>query len=101
LVYAVKTADASKACALLSSGAAAYDALTHLGADKGGKTVGVHGVGGLGQCAIKVAKQMGNKVIAFSSVAEKKGLAEMFGADEFCLIEDAESRKKLAGACHI
>lgn len=101
MVYAVKTADASKACALLSSGAAAYDVLTHLKANNGGKTVGVVGVGGLGQCAIKTAKTMGNKVIAFSSTAEKQGLAEMFGADEFCVIQDAEARKKFAGKCDI
>ena len=44
---------------------------------------------------------MGNKVVVLSSNADKKDKATAFGADEFCLITDAEGRKAHAGKCNI
>lgn len=89
------------ACALMNSGTTAYDALVNWKADKGGMTVGVVGVGGLGQSVIKTAKHFGNKVIAFSSNAAKETIAKGYGADNFSVISDAEGRKALAASCNL
>ena len=48
-----------------------YSPLKHWGADKGKKTIGIIGIGGLGTMGIKLAKALGNEVMAISSSANK------------------------------
>ena len=48
-----------------------YSPLKHWGADKGKKTIGIIGIGGLGTMGIKLAKALGNEVMAISSSPNK------------------------------
>ena len=50
---------------------------------------------------IKIAKAMGHNVIAISTTAAKKELAESKGATGFVASQDPESIKALAGKCNI
>ena len=51
-----------KAGPVFCSGITMYSPIKHWGAAKGGKRVGVVGVGGLGQMGIRLAKALGNEV---------------------------------------
>ena len=64
--------DKTKAAPILCAGITMYSPINHWGASKGGKTVGIMGVGGLGTMGIKIAKACGNKVVAISSSDKKK-----------------------------
>src|SRR5581483_3242791 len=60
-----------------------------------GETVAIQGAGGLGLCAIAVAKERGARVIAIDGVSQRLQAALAFGADEivdFREIETAEAR---------
>ncbi|CAH6719890.1 NADP-dependent alcohol dehydrogenase 7 [[Candida] jaroonii] len=54
-----------------------------LNGDGKGKTVGIIGIGGLGHLAIKFAKALGAKVVAFSRSNSKRDDALELGADEY------------------
>ena len=56
---------------ILCAGITMYSPLKHWGADKGKKTVGIIGIGGLGTMGIKLAKALGNEVMAISSSPNK------------------------------
>ena len=45
--------------------------------------IGILGLGGLGQMGIKLAKEMGNTVVAISSSARKEKEAYIMGADRY------------------
>ena len=62
-------------------------------ATTGGKRVGIVGVGGLGQMGIRLAKAMGNTVVAISTSPNKKATSMEIGADEFVISKDPESLK--------
>lgn len=61
-----------KAGPLLCAGITMYSPLAHWKCKEGGKVVGVVGIGGLGTMGIKIAKAMGNKVVAISTSAKKE-----------------------------
>jgi uncharacterized zinc-type alcohol dehydrogenase-like protein len=65
-----------------------YDPLKHWGATAGGKTVGIVGIGGLGTMGIKLAKAMGNRVVAISTSSAKEEMAKKKGADDFIVSTD-------------
>merc|ERR1719367_1530040 len=65
------------------------------------KTVGVVGIGGLGTMGIKLAKALGNDVMAISSSANKESLAKEKGATMFACSKDPESMKAQAGKCDL
>lgn len=64
--------DISKASPILCAGITMYSPLNHWGCTAGGKTVGIVGIGGLGTMGIKLAKALGNEVIAISTSAKKE-----------------------------
>ncbi len=70
----------AEAAPLYCAGLTAYRAVKISGA-RLGDTVAVWGVGGLGQCAIQIAKALGARVIAVDLGTAKLDLARKLGAD--------------------
>ena len=75
-----------------------FTPLVNYGADKGGKRVGVVGIGGLGQMGVRLAKAMGNTVTAISTSPSKEAAAKEIGADNFVVSTDPKSLKAAAGS---
>ena len=80
------------------AGITMFTPLVNYGADKGGKRVGVVGIGGLGQMGVRLAKAMGNTVTAISTSPSKEAAAREIGADNFVVSTDPESRKAAVGS---
>jgi alcohol dehydrogenase (NADP+) len=76
---------------VLCAGITMYSPLRVWGAIAGGKRVGIIGVGGLGQMGIRLAKAMGNRVVAISTSPAKEAAALAMGADAFIVSAAAES----------
>lgn len=93
--------DIQKAAPILCAGITMYSPLNHWGCKEGGKTVGIVGIGGLGTMGIKLAKALGNEVIAISTSAKKEQLAKDKGASALCVSTDPESVKQFAGTCDV
>jgi len=83
---------------IMCAGITMYDPLKHFGCADGGKTVGIIGIGGLGSMGVKLAKALGNKVVAISTSENKKDLALQKGADAFVVSTDPESMKASASS---
>lgn len=79
-----------KMAPVLCAGITTYDPLVHNGVTSGWR-VGVLGLGGLGQMAMKLARKMGATVVAISSSPHKKNMAMELGADDFITTESAEN----------
>ncbi len=77
----------------MCAGITVYSPLHHWGAFKGGKRIGVVGIGGLGQMAIRLATAMGNEVTAISTSPNKAEAAKRIGAKHFVVSKDPESMK--------
>lgn len=102
--YVIKVpegADLAKTGPILCAGITMYSPLVHWGCKEGGKTVGVVGIGGLGTMGVKLAKALGNKVVAISTSGKKEAMAREKGADEFVVSTDPESVKKHAMTCDV
>merc|ERR1711990_1141951 len=80
-----------KAGPILCAGITMYSPLSHWGCLKGGKRVGIVGIGGLGQMGVRLAKAMGNTVTAISTSPHKETVAREIGADNFVLSNKPES----------
>ena len=65
-----------------------YSPLKHWEATSGGRRVGIVGIGGLGQMGLRLAKALGNTVVAISTSPAKKAAALAAGADEFLVSSD-------------
>jgi len=92
--------DAVNAGPLLCAGVTTFNSLRNSGA-RGGDTVAVQGIGGLGHLAIQFASRMGFRTIAISNGADKEELARQLGAHEYIdteKIDAAEGLQKLGGA---
>jgi len=91
-----------KTAPILCAGITMYSPLKHWGA-AGDKrmTVGIVGIGGLGTMGIKLARALGNDVMAISSSAHKEGLAKEKGATMFACSRDPTSMKSQAGKCDL
>jgi alcohol dehydrogenase, propanol-preferring len=72
--------DFVEAAPLYCAGLTPYRALKVSGA-RVGDTVAVWGVGGLGHCAVQIARAMGTRVVAVDIDAAKLDLARQLGAD--------------------
>jgi uncharacterized zinc-type alcohol dehydrogenase-like protein len=83
-----------KAGPVFCSGITVYTPLKEFGAIKGGKKVGVIGIGGLGQMAVNLAAAMGNEVTAISTSPKKKETAMSIGAKHFLVSTDADAMAK-------
>ncbi|KAG0557010.1 hypothetical protein M758_11G092300 [Ceratodon purpureus] len=90
--YVVHIPDALEletAAPLLCAGITVYSPLKKHGMEKGGKRVGVCGLGGLGHLAVRFAKAMGNHVTVLSTSESKKEAAlNELGADAFIISKD-------------
>ena len=80
------------------AGITMFTPLVNYGADKGGKRVGVVGIGGLGQMGVRLAKAMGNTVTAISTSPNKEAAAREIGADNFVVSTNPDSMKNNAGS---
>ena len=79
------------------AGITTYSPLSHWGAIKGGMNVGVVGIGGLGQMAVRQAAAMGNTVTAISTSPNKETAAKEIGATNFVVSKDEAMMKAAAG----
>ena len=75
-----------------------FTPLVNYGADKGGKRVGVVGIGGLGQMGVRLAKAMGNTVTAISTSPNKEAAAREIGADSFLVSTNTDCMKNNAAS---
>jgi alcohol dehydrogenase, propanol-preferring len=92
--------DPVDAAPLLCAGITTYNALRNSGA-RGGDTVAVQGIGGLGHLGLQYAAKMGFRTIAISRGADKEALARQLGAHEYVdtqVTSAAEGLQKLGGA---
>lgn len=80
----------AEAAPLYCAGLTAYRGVKISGL-RGGETVAVWGAGGLGQCAIQIAKAAGAEVIAVDVAPDKLEIARRLGAD---LAVDASREKE-------
>ena len=78
---------------VMCAGITTYDPLVKLGAEKGGKRIGIVGLGGLGVMGVKLAKALGNEVSVISRAPKKAEFAKKCGADSFVVSTDAEQMK--------
>src|SRR5713226_8729169 len=85
------------AAPLLCAGITTYSPMHHWGVTKG-KNVGVVGLGGLGQMAVKFAHALGAHVVVFTTSPSKKEDALRLGADEVVISRNADEMKKHAGS---
>ncbi|KAL0486991.1 cinnamyl alcohol dehydrogenase [Acrasis kona] len=76
---------------LLCAGITVFSPLKRFGALRGGKKIGLLGLGGLGHLAVKMAKAMGNYVVVFSHSEDKEEDAKAFGADAYVNYESTAS----------
>ena len=83
---------------IFCAGITMFSPLCNYGADKGGRKVGIVGIGGLGQMGIQLAKAMGNTVTAISTSPNKKEAAMEIGADNFVVSTSKESMAAAAGS---
>ena len=74
-----ETLPVEAAAPILCAGVTTYSPLKHWGVKPGHK-VGVVGLGGLGDMAVKIAKAMGAEVTVFTTTKEKVAEAEKLGA---------------------
>ena len=86
---------------IFCSGITTYSPLAYWGALKGGMTIGVVGIGGLGQMAIAQAKAMGNTIVAISTSPHKRAMAMEMGASKFLISTDPEAMKAAAGSMNL
>lgn len=92
--------DAIDAAPLLCAGVTTFNALRNAGV-KGGATVGVVGIGGLGHLGVQYAARLGYRTVALSRGADKEALAMELGAHVYVdtAVEDGgEALQKLGGA---
>jgi D-arabinose 1-dehydrogenase-like Zn-dependent alcohol dehydrogenase len=91
---------ADEAAPLLCAGITVFNSLRNSGA-RGGDTVAVQGIGGLGHLGIQYARQMGFRTIAVGRGKDKEALARKLGAHEYvdtAAGAPAEALQKLGGA---
>jgi uncharacterized zinc-type alcohol dehydrogenase-like protein len=89
-----KGMDPASAAPILCAGITAYSALKKWNV-KPDDRVGIIGLGGLGDMAVKLAKAMGAHTTVFTTSKDKVYAAQSIGADLVVLHKDAESLKHL------
>lgn len=94
--------DLKNTAPLVCAGITMYSPLKYWGATgKEKMTVGIIGIGGLGTMGIKLAKALGNDVMAISTSFSKEAMAKEKGATMFACSKDPESMKANAGKCDL
>lgn len=89
--------DMAEAAPLLCAGITTYSPLKRWGVKPGDK-VGVAGLGGLGQMAVKFAASMGAEVTVLTTSPDKAEAARAIGATNVVISKDEESMRKAAGS---
>ena len=79
-----------KAAPLLCAGITTFSPLKHWDIGSGHR-IGVAGIGGLGNMAIKLAKALGATVVALTTTPEKTDKARELGADEVIVMGEEEA----------
>ena len=82
------------AAPLLCAGGTTFSALKDSDA-RGGDTVAIHGIGGLGHLAIQYANRLGFKTVALSRGREKEALARELGAHVYIDTDAADGAREL------
>lgn len=85
-----ETLDPAAAAPLLCAGVTTFAPLLRFGAGPA-TTVGVVGIGGLGHLAVKYARALGARVVAFTTSPAKRDAALALGADDVVLTRDADA----------
>ena len=88
--------DPKAAAPILCAGVTTYSPLRHWKVGPG-QTIGVVGLGGLGHMAIKLARALGARVVAFTTQAEKLEEARRLGAADAVLSTDKKAMADHAG----
>jgi propanol-preferring alcohol dehydrogenase len=91
---------AEEAGPFMCAGVTVYNALRNSGA-RGGDTVAIHGVGGLGHLGVQYARRMGFRTIAVNRGKDKESLAKELGAHHYIDSSGsnaADELQKLGGA---
>jgi propanol-preferring alcohol dehydrogenase len=91
---------AEEAGPFMCAGVTVYNALRNSGA-RGGDTVAIHGVGGLGHLGVQYARRMGFHTIAINRGKDKESLAKELGAHHYIDSSGsnaADELQKLGGA---
>jgi propanol-preferring alcohol dehydrogenase len=91
---------AEEAGPFMCAGVTVYNALRNSGA-RGGDTVAIHGVGGLGHLGVQYARRMGFHTIAINRGKDKESLAKELGAHHYIDSSGsnaAEELQKIGGA---
>ena len=83
---------------MFCAGITMYSPLKHFGGGKGGKRVGIIGIGGLGQMGVRLAAELGNEVTAISTSPDKENICKGLGAKHFIISTDMKSMKKGYGS---
>ena len=86
---------------VLCAGVTMFSPLKNYGADQGGMSIGVVGIGGLGQMGIQLAKAMGNTIYAISTSPHKEAAAREIGADHFVVSTDPGSMSAAANCMNL
>lgn len=93
--YVVRIPDAlemASAAPLMCAGITVFSPLKKHGMERGGRRVGVSGLGGLGHLAVRFAKAMGNHVTVLSTSEGKRDEAiKELGADAFIISKDEDA----------
>lgn len=82
---------------LMCAGVTTYSPLRHWQI-KAGQRVGVVGLGGLGDMAVKLATAMGARVVVFTTSPEKEEDMRRLGAEDAVLSTDKEAMQKYASS---
>lgn len=83
------------AAPLLCAGVTSYTAIKRIGGAPG-QTVVVHGAGGgLGHLAVQYARNLGYRVIAIDTGADKNALVKKYGAHEYLDFKDGHLEEKV------
>ncbi|HKV05233.1 MAG TPA: alcohol dehydrogenase catalytic domain-containing protein [Candidatus Acidoferrales bacterium] len=85
---------AAEAAPLLCAGVTTFGALQRSGA-KGGDTVAVHGIGGLGHLAIQFSKKLGFRTVALSRGRDKEALSYQMGAHAYVDTSEGKAAAEL------
>lgn len=82
---------------LLCAGVTTYSPMRHW-LVQAGQTIGIVGIGGLGNMAVKLAVAMGAKVVVFTTSPEKEADIRRLGAEDVVLSTDKEAMAKYASS---
>ena len=83
--------DSEHAAPLFCPGITAYKAIK-ASEPAAGRTVGIFGIGGVGQLAIQFAKMQGSRVVALSRTKKHLDLSKKLGADNTIVYQDSQEQ---------